>query len=336
MLTSVCWARMTPGFSPADIENILNEASLLTVRRGGKTIGMDEMEEAITRVMAGPAKKSRKVTEAERRLTAFHEAGHAVLIRCLPNSDPVHQITIVPHGMAGGMTMFLPNEDRSFESKERMKDSLVHLLGGRVAEQLVLGDISTGASNDIQRATDIARNMVMRYGMSKKLGAINYAGSQEVFIGKDFAEKQPYSEQTAALIDSEVKRLIDEAYARAEQLLTEHSDKLHLVAETLLEVETLDAEQFEDLFTGSRTKEDVIQEVHEKAEKMRQKIDAQKKREKEEEAAEEERRRREMADQDEFMKMVKELNPDDIVFKHNNGGKGGSDSGNGGSNGDAR
>jgi cell division protease FtsH len=330
-------ARMTPGFSPADIENILNEASLLTVRRGGKTIGMDEMEEAITRVMAGPAKKSRKVTEAERKLTAFHEAGHAVLIRCLPNSDPVHQITIVPHGMAGGMTMFLPNEDRSFESKTRMEDSLVHLLGGRVAEQLVLGDISTGASNDIQRATEIARNMVARYGMSEKVGAINYSGSQEVFIGKDFAEKKEYSEATAALIDSEVKRLIDEAYQRAETLLTENMDKLHLVAETLLEVETLDAEQFEDLFTGARTKEEVVAEVREKAEKMRKKIDAQKKREKEEEAAEEARRRQEMADQDEFMRMVRELNPDDIVFKHKNGGNAGngSSSNNSGSNNNA-
>ena len=317
-------ARMTPGFSPADIENILNEASLLTVRRGGKTIGMDEMEEAITKVMAGPAKKSRKVTEPERRLTAFHEAGHAVLIRCLPNSDPVHQITIVPHGMAGVMTMFLPEEDRSFESKTRMKDSLVHLLGGRVAEQLVLGDISTGASNDIQRATEIARNMVTRYGMSEKVGAINYSGSQEVFIGKDFAEKKEYSEATAALIDSEVKRLIDEAYARAETLLTDNMDKLHLVAETLLEVETLDAEQFEDLFTGTRTKDEVVNEVHEKAEKMRKRIAAQKKREKEEEAAEEEKRRQQMAEQDEFMQMIKELNPDDVIFKHKNGGSSGT------------
>ena len=220
--------------------------------------------------------------------------------------------------------MFLPEEDRSFESKTRMKDSLVHLLGGRVAEQLVLGDISTGASNDIQRATEIARNMVTRYGMSEKVGAINYSGSQEVFIGKDFAEKKEYSEATAALIDSEVKRLIDEAYARAETLLTDNMDKLHLVAETLLEVETLDAEQFEDLFTGTRTKDEVVNEVHEKAEKMRKRIAAQKKREKEEEAAEEEKRRQQMAEQDEFMQMIKELNPDDVIFKHKNGGSSGT------------
>ncbi len=318
-------SRMTPGFSPADIENILNEAALLTVRRGGKTIGMEELEEAITKVMAGPAKKSRKVTEPERRLTAYHEAGHAVLIRNLPNSDPVHQITIVPHGMAGGMTMFLPTEDRSFESRGRMKDSLVHLLGGRVAEALVLDDVSTGASNDIQRATDIARNMVMRYGMSERIGTVNYSGSQEVFIGKDFAEKKEYSEETAALIDSEVKRLIDEAYADAERLLNENMDKLTLVAETLLDVETLDAEQFEALYTGEKTREEIVAEVREKADRMRERIEKQKRLEKEEEEAEEERRRQEQAQQEELRNRIRNLDPDDMEFtRKKNDGNGSS------------
>ena len=314
-------ARMTPGFSPADIENILNEAALLAVRRGSRTISMDEMEEAITRVMAGPAKKSRKVTEKERRLTVFHEAGHAILMRSLPESDPVHQITIVPHGMAGGMTMFLPKEDRSFESRTRMKNSLVHLLGGRVAEQLVIGDISTGASNDIERATQIARSMVTRYGMSKKLGAVNYAGAQQVFLGKDLAEKREYSEETAALIDAEVKRLMDEAYEKAETLLTEQMDRLTIVAETLLEVETVDAEQFEALYSGARTKDEIVSQVRTRAEEMRRKIEAQKKREREEEAAEEARRRNSTLQQDDFMKKIRELNPDEIIFERRNTGK---------------
>ena len=309
-------ARMTPGFSPADIENILNEAALLSVRRGGKTITMDEMEEAITRVMAGPAKKSRKVTEKERRLTAFHEAGHAILMRSLPESDPVHQITIVPHGMAGGMTMFLPKEDRSFESKTRMENSLVHLLGGRVAEQLVIGDISTGASNDIERATQIARSMVTRYGMSKKLGTVNYAGAQQVFLGKDLAEKREYSEQTAAMIDAEVKRMMDEAYEKAETLLTEQMEKLTLLAETLLEVETVDAEQFEDLYTGARTKEEVVRQVKDRAEAMRQKISEQKRIEKEED----DKRKKDEQQQEDFMKMIREMSPDDITFERRNTG----------------
>ena len=316
-------ARMTPGFSPADIENILNEAALLSVRRGSKTISMDEMEEAITRVMAGPAKKSRKVTEKERRLTAFHEAGHAILMRSLPESDPVHQITIVPHGMAGGMTMFLPKEDRSFESKTRMKNSLIHRLGGRVAEQLVIGDISTGASNDIERATQIARSMVARYGMSKKLGAVNYSGAQEVFLGKDLVEKKEYSEQTAALIDEEVKRLMDEAYERAETLLTEQMDKLTTVAETLLEVETVDAEQFEDLYTGARTKDEIVSQVKHRAEEMRKKIEAQKQQELEEEA----KLNQDQKQQEEFLQRIREMNPDDMTFERRNPGPGSENTG---------
>lgn len=308
-------SRMTPGFSPADIENIMNEAALLTARRGGKSIGMDELEEAITRVMAGPAKKSRKVTEAERRLTAYHEAGHAVLMRVLPNSDPVHQITIVPHGMAGGMTMFLPDEDRSFDSKSRMESTLIHLLGGRVAEALVLGDISTGASNDIERATQIARNMVAKYGMSEKLGAVNYSDADEVFLGKDFTSRKNYSDATAALIDEEVKRLIDHAYSMAESLLKEHMDKLELVAQTLLKIETLDAEQFEALFTGTQTMDEVVAEIRAKEDAVQKRIDHQRKVAAAEEKAEKEKARREYEMRNRFERNMKDADPDDIVFE---------------------
>ncbi len=270
-------ARMTPGFSPADLENVLNEAALLTARRDGKSITMEELEEAITKVMAGPAKKSRIVTEKERKLTAYHEAGHAVLIRKLPNSDPVHQVTIIPRGMAGGMTMFLPKEDRTFDSKNHMMDSLVHLLGGRVAEALVLDDISTGASNDIERATAIARDMVTKYGMSEKIGTVNYSDAKEVFIGNDFTSKRAgYSEATAMAIDEEVKRLLDEAYAKALRLLEADMDKLTLVAETLLDIETLDAEQFESLYTGEKTRDEIVSEARSKADEKAEKIARQK------------------------------------------------------------
>ena len=270
-------ARMTPGFSPADLENVLNEAALLTARRDGRTIKMEELEEAITKVMAGPAKKSRVVTEKERKLTAYHEAGHAVLIRNLPNSDPVHQVTIIPRGMAGGMTMFLPKEDRTFESRNHMMDSLVHLLGGRAAEQLVLDDISTGASNDIERATAIARDMVTKYGMSEKIGTVNYSDSGEVFIGNDFTSKRThYSEATAQAIDEEVKHLLDDAYLKAVTLLEKNMDKLTLVAETLLDIETLDAEQFEDLYTGAKSREEIVTEARSRADEKAEQIARQK------------------------------------------------------------
>lgn len=267
-------ARMTPGFSPADLENVLNEAALLTARRDGKAIMPDELEEAVTKVMAGPAKKSRIVVEKERKLTAYHEAGHAVLIRNLPDSDPVHQVTIIPRGSAGGMTMFLPKEDRTFESKKHMKSSLIHLLGGRAAEELMLDDISTGASNDIERATKIARDMVTKYGMSEKIGNVNYSESGEVFIGNDYTSKRAaYSEETARYIDEEVKRFIDEAYESALTILRQNEDKLTLVAETLLDIETLDAEQFELLYTGEMSREEIVSAARtresEKAEKIR-------------------------------------------------------------------
>lgn len=309
-------ARMTPGFSPADIENVLNEAALLTARRDGKAITMEEIEEAIVKVMAGPAKKSAKVTEEERRLTAYHEAGHAVLIRNLPDSDPVHQVTIVPRGTAGGMTMFLPKEDRSFQSKKRMESSIVHLLGGRVAEALMLDDISTGASNDIERATSIARSMVAKYGMSEKLGTVNYGDSGEVFLGKDFTSKQNFSEATAALIDEEVKRMIDAAYAKAEELLKANEDKLILVAETLLKIETLNAEQFEQLYTGEKTSEEIISEARSAADEKAERIARQKEAAEKEHAEEMKRIEDAARKSDEILKRMETIRPEQIVFEN--------------------
>ena len=314
-------ARMTPGFSPADIENVLNEAALLTARREGKAITMEEVEEAITKVMAGPAKKSRTVTEAERKLTAYHEAGHAVLIRNLPNSDPVHQVTIVPRGMAGGMTMFLPTEDRSFESKKRMESSLIHLLGGRVAEALVLDDISTGASNDIERATSIARSMVAKYGMSERIGTVNYSDSDEVFLGKDFTSRKNFSEATAAVIDEEVKKLIDTAYAKAEELLKAKMDKLTLIAETLLDIETLNAEQFEQLYTGEKSREEIVSEARAAASEKADRIARQREIAEKEEAEQRRKQEAEAKHQDELLKRLENLKPEDIVFEHRNGTK---------------
>lgn len=256
-------ARRTPGFTPADIENMLNEAALLTARRNGRKIHMRDIEEAVTRVIAGPQKKSRVISEKERRLTAFHEAGHAVVARMLPNTDPVHQVTIMPRGRAGGFTMILPKEDKYYMTKTDMKEQIIHLLGGRVAEKLTLNDISTGASNDLERATAIARDMVTKYGMSDKIGPVNYSDSDEVFLGRDFTSKQNFSEEVASKIDQEIRDIIEAAFTQAELLLTENMDKLHKIAEVLLEIETLDANQFEELFTGEKTAEEVIEEVHE-------------------------------------------------------------------------
>lgn len=261
-------ARRTPGFTPADIENMLNEAALLTARRNGSTIHMEEIEEAITKVIAGPEKKSRVISEKERYLTAIHEAGHGVVAHCLPDTDPVHQITIVPRGRAGGFTMILPREDRYYNTKGDMEESIVHLLGGRVAEMLVLSDISTGASNDIQRATDIARDMVTKYGFSEKLGPINYSSSEEVFLGKDFGSKQSYSEETANEIDEEVKRIVHEGYERAQQILIDNRDKLLAVADALMELETIDGDQFERIFSGEATVEMLVKELEEKEAKL--------------------------------------------------------------------
>lgn len=260
-------ARRTPGFSPADIENMLNEAALLAARRNGMKIRMEEIEEAITKVIAGPEKKSRVISEEERKLTAYHEAGHAVVAHVLPKTDPVHQITIIPRGRAGGFTMILPKEDKYYGTKKTMREQIIHLLGGRVAEMLTLDDISTGASNDIQRATDIAKEMVTKYGFSEKLGPVNYSSSDEVFLGKDFSTRQAYSEETANEIDEEVKAIIEEAYDTARTILSEHLEQLTAVAEGLLEVETLDNRQFEELYDGVKTPEEIGQELKEELKK---------------------------------------------------------------------
>ena len=238
-------AKRTPGFSGADLENLANEAALLAVRKNKKKIGMDEFEEAITRVIAGPEKKSRTISEHDRKLTAYHEAGHAVVMKCLKNSDPVHEISIIPRGMAGGYTMHLPTEDRAYTSKEKLLDEMVGLLGGRVAEKLILGDISTGAKNDIDRASSIARAMVMEYGMSDKIGTISYGSdNNEVFLGRDLGRGRNFSEEVGAMIDKEIKSLISNAYNTAEELLKENVKKLHAVASTLLEKEKIDVKEF--------------------------------------------------------------------------------------------
>lgn len=245
-------AKRTPGFSGADLENLANEAALLAVRKNEKLIGMQDFEEAITRVIAGPEKKSRAINEHDRKLTAYHEAGHAVVMQLLVHSDPVHEISIIPRGMAGGYTMHLPEEDRSYTSKEKLKDDMVGLLGGRVAEKLILSDISTGAKNDIDRASAIARAMVMEYGMSEKLGTISYGGdNNEVFLGRNLGHGRNFSEEVGAEIDKEVKSFIDEAYERAETLLSQNINKLHAVAAALLEKEKIDGEEFVRIFEAS-------------------------------------------------------------------------------------
>ncbi|MCE5220276.1 MAG: ATP-dependent zinc metalloprotease FtsH [Clostridium sp.] len=243
-------AKRTPGFSGADLENLANEAALLAVRRDKKQISMSEMEEAITKVIAGPEKKSRVITEHDRKLTAYHEAGHAVVMRLLPNCDPVHEISVIPRGRAGGYTMHLPKEDTSYTSKSKLEDEMIGLLGGRVAEKLIMGDISTGAKNDIDRASHIARSMVMDYGMSDEIGTISYntSGHDEVFLGRDLGKGREFSEEIGSKIDKEIKRFIDEAYGKANKLLKENIDKLHAVAQALIEKEKLDAQEFEDIF----------------------------------------------------------------------------------------
>ena len=244
-------AKNTSGFSGADLENVLNEAALLAARYNQPEITMKNVEDAMIKVTMGPEKKSRVRSDKENRLVAYHEAGHAVVSRFLPTQDVVHQISIVPRGMAGGYTMYKPNEDKSFMSKSEMQENIISLLGGRVAEKLILDDISTGASNDIERATKIARAMVTKYGMSDKLGPMTLgAGQEEVFLGRDFAQSKEYSEETASLIDAEVKSIIETAYRNAEEILKMNIDKLHAVAGVLLEKEKIDGEEFEAFFNN--------------------------------------------------------------------------------------
>ncbi|MDM0497762.1 ATP-dependent zinc metalloprotease FtsH [Clostridium perfringens] len=246
-------AKMTPGFSGADLENLTNEAALLAVRGGKSRIDMEDIEEAITRVIAGPEKKSRVVSEYDRRITAVHESGHAVVSNVLEYADPVHEISIIQRGMAAGYTMNLPEEDRTHTSKKQLKDKMVELLGGRVAEKLVIGDISAGAKNDIDRASHIARSMVMEYGMSDVIGPISFGNSDggEVFLGRDIGKSSNISEETSAKIDEEIKKLIDEAYNRAESILKENISKLNAVTDVLLQKEKIDGDEFREIFKNS-------------------------------------------------------------------------------------
>ena len=249
-------AKATAGFTGADLENLLNEAALLAARGGQRFISMADLHEAMMKVIAGPEKKSRVVTPLAKRLTAYHEAGHAVVIHELPTQDPVHQITIIPRGPAGGMTISLPQEDRAYQSKAELEEHIAVCLGGRVAEQLVLGDISTGASNDIQKASSIARAMVTKYGMSEKLGTIAYGNeSDEVFIGRTMAQARSYSEDVAGLIDEEVKSIVDRAYARCEEILTRCRPQLELTAQYLLAHETMSGAEFAKVFTDPEAEE---------------------------------------------------------------------------------
>ena len=242
-------AKNTSGFSGADLENVLNEAALLAARNNETEITMKNVEDAMVKVTMGPEKKSRVRSEKENKLVAYHEAGHAVVSRFLPTQDAVHQISIVPRGMAGGYTMYRPNEDKSFMSKGEMQENIISLLGGRVAEKLILDDISTGASNDIERATKIARAMVTQYGMSDRIGPMTLGvGQEEVFLGRDLAQSKEYSEETASVIDEEVKSIIDTAYKTAEEILRRNIDKLHAVAGVLLEKEKIDGDEFEAIF----------------------------------------------------------------------------------------
>ena len=244
-------AKGTGGFTGADLENLMNEAALLAARRHRRFISMQDLNEAVIKVIAGPEKKSRVVIERERKLTAYHEAGHAIVIHDLETQDPVHQITIIPRGMAGGMTISLPQEDVTFQSRQQLTERIAVCLGGRAAEQLALGDISTGAGNDLQKASAIARNMVTRYGMSDKVGNVVFdSGHDEVFIGRSMAQTKNYSEEVAALIDEEVKALIDGAYARCVEILTAKRKELERTAAYLLEYENMDSETFELVFTS--------------------------------------------------------------------------------------
>ena len=244
-------AKNTSGFAGADLENVLNEAALLAARRNLDEIGMIEIEDAMVKVTMGPEKKTKVRSDKENRLVAYHEAGHSVVSHFLSTQDPVHQISIVPRGMAGGYTMYRPTEDKSFMSKTEMEENIVSLLGGRVAEALILNDISTGASNDIERATKIARSMVTQYGMSERIGTITLGqGQEEVFLGRDLAHAKEYSEETAAVIDEETKRIVDTGYNKAKQILSDNIDKLHQVAGVLLEKEKIEADEFEAIFNG--------------------------------------------------------------------------------------
>ena len=245
-------AKRTPGFIGADLENVLNESAILTARARKQKIGMAQIEEAITRVIAGPEKKSRVITEKDKRCTAFHEVGHAICAKAQPECDPVHEVSIIPRGMAAGYTMTLPEEDTQHVFRSKLLADLTMILGGRAAEQLILGDVSTGALSDLQRASDIARNMVLKFGMSDEIGPLFLGSNQELFIGKEIGHTRTYSEELAYKVDVEVKRILEEAMSKAKKLLTQHMDKLRSIAEVLIERERLDGDEFNKLWMGEK------------------------------------------------------------------------------------
>ncbi|MGN6755725.1 MAG: ATP-dependent metallopeptidase FtsH/Yme1/Tma family protein, partial [Thermomicrobiales bacterium] len=248
-------AKQTPGFSGADLENLVNEAAILAARRNKKTIGRSELEEAIDRVQAGPERKSRVISQREKIMTAYHEAGHAVTARVLPNADPVAKISIVARGMMGGYTRYLPEEDRFYYTRSQFRDMLVYMLGGHVAERLVFDELSTGASNDIERATALARKMVTEYGMSEALGTVAYGKKDEmVFLGREISEQRNYSEEIAVKIDNEVKAIIDEAYQRATEILTTYMPQMQQIVGVLMEKETIDGIEIDQFFAEPKPK----------------------------------------------------------------------------------
>jgi cell division protease FtsH len=254
-------ARRTPGFTGADIENLVNEAALLAARRNKKVIGADEMEEAIDRVIAGTEKKSRVISEFEKKLVAFHEAGHALVGYLLPNTDPVHKVSIIPRGRAGGYTLMLPEEDRYYMTRSELLDRVATLLAGRVAEQVVFNEVSTGAQNDLERGTSIVRQMIMEYGMSDELGPITLGRKHEqIFLGRDLARDRDFSEEIAKAIDKEIRRTVDKCYHRAEELIIQNRPKLDAIAEALLEKETLDATEIAALMEGKSLDEQKAEE----------------------------------------------------------------------------
>jgi cell division protease FtsH len=283
-------AKTTPGFTGADLANLLNEASLLAARRGKTLIGMDDIEDAYIRVIAGPKKKSRVMKESEKKNTAYHEAGHAIVTHLLPDTDPVHQISIIPAGRALGYTLHQPQEDKYSVYKSGLKSEIAILLGGRAAEEIIFGDVSGGASNDIERATKIAKQMVTKLGMSDVLGLRAFGNDHgEVFLGRDFSSSQDYSDETAAKIDAEIHAIISNAYANAKQILTDNIDKLHFIAEFLMKNEIMDGEQFEAAMSGNPTFEDLEEMTEAKKRRSREEND----RKREQEAIEERRRKEE-------------------------------------------
>ncbi len=269
-------AKITSGFTGADLENLLNESALLAARSKKKEITMTEIDEAMIKVIAGTEKKSKKANEKDKRITAYHEAGHAVVTRMLPDQDPVHQVSIIPRGRAGGYTLSLPKDDKSHYSKSEMYDDIIILLGGRIAEKLIFSDITTGASNDIERATKIARDMITKYGMSERLGPMCFgSGQSEVFLGKDYAQTRNYSESIAAVIDEEMKKVMDECYSKCEKLLIDNMKLLHAVADVLLEKEKIDGDEFEAVCRKALgIEEPVSEEKTEEAEEIKEEAES--------------------------------------------------------------